>query len=156
MYSFRILVCIQIIFLAFNIMAQTKSDEEQIMQLEDEWTDALIKEDRKELDRILAPEFSFIEPDGSVLDREAYLEDRSHYLSAIESFEIEEVKVRVYGQSSLVSGISKISERRLGRKLRYDLRWKELWIKQSGKWVVVAGQATPVNPKWEDPFLVKE
>jgi hypothetical protein len=116
----------------------------------------LIKENRKELDRILAPEFSFIEPDGSVLDREAYLADRSHNLSDTDSFEIEEVKIRVYGQSALVSGISKISERRLGRKLRYELRWKELWLKQSGKWVVVAGQATPVNPKWEDPFIIKE
>ena len=52
------------------------SDERQILALEEAWGRALENEDRSALERILAAYFTFIEPDGSVVDRSAYLADR--------------------------------------------------------------------------------
>ena len=76
-----------------------------------------------------------------------YLADRSSNASDTESFEIADVKVRVFGDSALVTGISKITERRQGNRYRFSLRWKELWVREAQNWRVLAGQATPVNPK---------
>ena len=50
---------------------------------------------------------------------------------------------------------SKISERRQGKRYRFSLRWKELWLKDNGRWQVVASQATPVNPTWDAGFAIK-
>jgi hypothetical protein len=115
---------------------------------------ALEKQDREGLNKILAREFTFIEPDGSLINRDDYLADRSSNASDTESFEIADVKVRVFGDSALVTGISKITERRQGNRYRFSLRWKELWVREAGKWKVLAGQATPVNAKWGAPFVV--
>ena len=83
---------------------ETPSDEEQILKLEDDWVRALKEHDREGLDEIVAREFTFIEPDGSVIDRDVYLSHRSSAAADIGSFEIADVKVRVFGDAALVTG----------------------------------------------------
>jgi len=72
----------------------------KIRKLEGDWVRALEKDDREGLEKIVAREFSFIEPDGTVVNRDAYLADRSSSKSDIDSFEIADVRVRVFGDSA--------------------------------------------------------
>jgi ketosteroid isomerase-like protein len=153
----RILGLFIIVLLAASAnAAQAPSDEEQISKLENDWVRALEKRDREGLNKVLAQEFTFIEPDGSIVNRDDYLSDRSSTASVIDSFEIADVKVRVFGDSALVTGIAQISERRQGKRYRFSLRWKEFWVKEFGNWKVFSGQATPVNAKWDATFIVPE
>jgi ketosteroid isomerase-like protein len=131
----RILASFVLIFVTASAgAARPVSDEKQILQLEDEWVRALEKQDREALNKILAREFTFIEPDGSLKNRNDYLADRSSNASEIDSFEIADLKVRVFGDSALVTGVAKITERRLGNRYRYSLRWKELWVREAQNW----------------------
>ena len=144
-----------VLFIALSgCAAQSLSDAEQILKLEQDWVRALEAKDRQALDQIVAQDFAFIEPDGTLKTRNEYLTDRSSDLADIESFEISEVKTRVYGTSALVSGVAHITERRQGNRYRFSLRWKELWLKNTGRWQVVASQATPVNAHWDSPFII--
>jgi hypothetical protein len=134
---------------------QPLSDEKQILKLEDDWARALKTKDRQLLNEIVGRNFTFIEPDGTVKDRDAYLADRSSDIADLESFELGDLKVSVFENCALVSGISKITERRQGKRYRFSLRWKELWLKDNGKWRVLSSQATPVNPAWDAGFVIK-
>jgi hypothetical protein len=134
---------------------QPLSDEKQILKLEDDWARALKTKDRQFLDAIVARNFTFIEPDGTVKNRDEYLADRCSDIADIESFELADLKVSVLENCALSSGVSKITERRQGKRYRFSLRWKELWLKVNGKWQVVASQATAVNPAWDAGFVVK-
>ena len=134
---------------------QPLSDEKQILKLEDDWARALKTKDRQILDALVASNFTFIEPDGTVKDRDEYLADRSSDIAAIDSFELADLKVSVFKNCALASGLSKITERRQGKRYRFSLRWKELWLKDNGGWQVVASQATPVNPAWDAGFVIK-
>ena len=134
---------------------QPLSDEKQILRLEDDWARALKTKDRQILDAIVARNFTFIEPDGTVKDRDEYLADRSSDIAALESFELADLKVSVFENCALASGLSKVTERRQGKRYRFSLRWKELWLKDNGNWKVVASQATPVNPAWDAGFVIK-
>jgi hypothetical protein len=64
--------------------------------------------------------------------------------------------VSVFGNCALASGVAKITERREGKRYRFRLRWKEMWLKDEGGWRVFASQATPVNPSWDTGFVIKE
>jgi len=134
--------------------AEQSPDEKRILKLEDDWIRALTTHDRALLDQIVAKDFTFIEPDGTVLTREKYLADRSGNDAKVESFTSSEMKARVFGTSALVTGVAHITESRKGTRYRFSLRWKELWVKEAGRWQVLAGQATPVNPHWVKPFIV--
>ena len=134
---------------------QPLSDEKQILKSEDDWARALKMKDRQLLDAVIATNFTFIEPDGTLKNRDEYLADRSSDIADIESLELADLKVNVFENCALTSGLSKITERRQGKRYRFNLRWKELWLKDNGKWRVVASQATPVNPAWDAGFIVK-
>jgi len=62
------------------------------------------------LDAIVASNFTFIEPDGMVKNRDEYLADRSSDTADIESFGLADVKVSVFENCALASGVSKITE----------------------------------------------
>lgn len=128
------------------------TDERRILDLEDAWARALENEDRSTLEKIVAADFTFIEPDGRLLNRAAYLADRGDNPADIHSFEISEMVVRVLADSALVGGLSTIDESLAGKRYQYQLRWKEMWVKRAGSWQVLAGQATPVNAAWNAPF----
>ena len=134
---------------------QPLSDDKQILKLEDDWAHALKTKDRPILDAIIARNFTFIEPDGTVKNRDEYLADRSSDVAELESFELADLKVSVFENCALASGLSKVTERRQGKRYRFSLRWKELWLKDNGNWQVVASQATPVNPAWDAGFVIK-
>ena len=152
----RIAVLVVSTFVMASVYAQQPlSDEKQILKLEDDWARALKTKDRQILDALVASNFTFIEPDGTVKDRDEYLADRSSDIAAIDSFELADLKVSVFKNCALASGLSKITERRQGKRYRFSLRWKEMWLKDNGSWQVVASQATPVNPAWDAEFVIK-
>ena len=152
----RIAVLVVSTFVMASVYAQQPlSDEKQILKLEDDWARALKTKDRQILDALVASNFTFIEPDGTVKDRDEYLADRSSDIAAIDSFELADLKVSVFKNCALASGLSKITERRQGKRYRFSLRWKEMWLKDNGNWQVVASQATPVNPAWDTGFVIK-
>lgn len=151
----KLLLLALVAFPAIVEAAQPSPDERQLLTLEENWIRALETHDRALLDQIVAKDFTFIEPDGTVKTREEYLADRSGDNADIESFASSGIKVRVFAASALVTGVAHITERRQGTRYRFSLRWKELWVKDAGRWQVLAGQATPVNAQWDRPFIVE-
>ena len=134
--------------------AENLSDEKQILQLEDDWVRAMQTKDRMVLDKIVAPGFTFIEPDGTVKNRDEYLANRAGDSYENEAFDNVDLKVRVLGNFAIASGLAKITERRQGKRYRFQLRWKEIWMKDKGRWQVLTSQATPVNPNWDAGFVI--
>ena len=102
--------------------AERPSDERQILALEEAWGRALVKEDRAALEGIVDADFTFIEPDGSLLDRAAYLADRGNNPGETHSFEASEMQVKVIGETALVTGLSTIDESVAGKRYKYKLR----------------------------------
>jgi hypothetical protein len=59
----RIICLVVIVLMTTSAYAQEPlSDEKQILKLEDDWARALETRDRKLLDKIVARDFTFIEP----------------------------------------------------------------------------------------------
>jgi hypothetical protein len=151
----KVISLVAITFMAgSSLQADNVSDEKQILKLEDDWVRAMNTKDRERLDKIIAPSFTFIEPDGTVKNRADYLADRSSDKVETEAFENVDLKVQVLGNVAIASGLAKITERRKGKSYRFTARWKEMWMKENGKWLVLTSQATPVNPNWDASFVI--
>jgi len=144
------------LLVAFAARADELSDKKQILKLEDDWVRAMETKDRKLLDKIVAPGFTFIEPDGTVKKRDEYLAARSGESYETETFENVDPKVQLLGNFAIVSGLAKITERRHGKRYRFQARWKEVWRKDKGSWQVLTSQATPVNPNWDAGFVIPD
>ena len=63
-----------------------------------------------------------------------------------ESQTISDLKVRVYGDTAIVTGRSSQRGKENGKDYSGDYRFTRVYVKQKGQWVTVALQTTPIQP----------
>jgi Domain of unknown function (DUF4440) len=107
----------------------------KIMQLERDWGDAL--------DRILGDDYSVITKDGSVLTKAQEL--AKHSGSADELFDLEPMKVRIFGDAAVVTGGHREKSQYNGRDTSGHYRWRDVFVKRNGRWQAVASELTRVE-----------
>jgi ketosteroid isomerase-like protein len=113
------------------------------MQLERDWGDALAKRDLVAVDRILGDDHIVITKDGSVLTKAKEL--AKHGESADELFDFEPMKLRVFGDTAVVTGGHKEKSQYQGRDTSGHYRWMDVFVKRDGRWQAVASELTRVE-----------
>lgn len=126
--------------------ADDTSVEKSLFKLERDWAAALEKRDGKVIAALLAKDFISVEPDGSLLNREQYLEARLKD-QELESSTLEQMQVRVYGQTATVTGLQTNQGKRRGVKVTERYRYVDVFILRDGTWKCVSTQVTLLPAK---------
>ena len=110
----------------------------QPIQLEDQWTTALVKRDQATFDRLLAPGFVYTE-DASVMSRADVIKSVSGS-DRVEWARNEGMKVHAFGDVHVVTGV--LHTRGRGKDGAFDRRYQftDTWQRRNGKWQIVAAQ----------------
>jgi ketosteroid isomerase-like protein len=147
----RIVIAVWVVVLAFSvaILAQSAkpksgSAEQELIKLEQQWGDALVKPDLAFLDRILAEDYMFTSPNGEVLTKAQMLAELKSGEDVVSSEVNLDMKVRVYGDAAVVTGYSTSKETVKGKDISGEYRWTDTWIKKGGRWQCVADHASKV------------
>ena len=94
--------------LALSAHGQPKlsSAAQALVKIEKEWSEADVKKDVAALNRILADDWVGIDFQGTVMNKAAVLRDvgAKSDITATESTTLGEMKIRVYGNTAVVSG----------------------------------------------------
>jgi quercetin dioxygenase-like cupin family protein len=120
------------------------TDEMALMQIERDWGKALIAGDTAAMDRFVAPEWTLTNPMGHVeskADADAAL--RSGDLD-FESMTAQDLKVKVYGDTAIVTGQSLDKAKYKGQDVSGTFRFTDVFVKREGKWVAISTHVTPV------------
>ena len=151
----RIAILVSVGILAFGLamLAQQRNGgaEQELLKLEQQWGDALIKPDLTFLDRILAEDYLFTSPLGEVLTKTQMLAELKSGEDIVSSVVNHEMKVRVYGDAAVVNGHSTYKEKVKGVDISGEYRWSDTWIKKDGRWQCVADHASRVAGKAKAP-----
>ncbi len=120
--------------------------EQQILQLEDDWSAAAQKKDGAFLQKLYADEYLFTDTDGSVSNK---AQDIAHLGANVvfTSFNLEDMKVHVYGTTALVTGRNTIQATSDGQDISGVYRFTDVFVKRDGRWQVVATQSSKVTKK---------
>jgi hypothetical protein len=121
-----------------------KQVEQELLQLEQERANAMVRGDTAKLGHILADGWELISSSGEVLSKETFLMLFKTGALAIESAESADVKVRVYGDAAVVTGQGIAKGKYKGVAFISDERWTDVFVKQNGRWQCVAAQATRI------------
>lgn len=116
------------------------------MKIQHEWAEARIKGDGSYTRQLESEDCTIVWPDGSVVKKQADLQSMTDIVFS--EFKIQDLQVRLYGDTGIVVGEGMIKARRgnqvlLGGKFV----WTDTFVKQAGQWKVVASQITPVLEK---------
>ena len=116
--------------------------ERAIEALEDKRYEAMKRADREALEQLLADDLTYVHTSGRV-------ETKSQFINSIESGEIlyrsidrEDVQVRIYGSTAVVTGLANVTVELRGRVEHLRIRFIDVYVRQNGRWNMVAWQST--------------
>jgi len=146
----RIVFAVGLVVLAFGVaiiaQTQTASVEQELIKLENEWGEAIVKRDAASIDMLMADEFIAIY-DGSVFTKAQYFEFVKSMKEEILSFAMDEWQVRVYGDAGVVMARSTTKTRLAGKETTNQLRFTDIWVKRDGRWKCVAAHNSTIAQK---------
>ena len=108
-----------------------------------EWDEATVKGDAAALDRLLADEFTFV---GGVR-RKAYLDSVKTQSAEtfVESAVSQDVRVQIYGDTAVVTGIDVIKGKNGGQPYENKYLYMDVWVKRAGRWQCVKVYSNPTS-----------
>src|SRR4030043_1102079 len=121
-------VCVVVLVFGAAILArtQTASVEQEVIKLENEWGEAIVKRDAASIDMLKADEFIEIY-DGSAFTKAQYFEFVKSMKEEILSFVMDEWQVRVYGDAGVVMARSTTKTRLAGKKKTKQMAFLDHW-----------------------------
>ena len=124
-----------------------KGNVEQIIRkLDDERIQAQIHADAAALDRIYADDFIGVGPSGTVRTKPQVISDFTSAELRFQSITTEDVRVRVYENAAVETGCSTMVGQDKGKTVPHDTRFTRVWIKQQGRWQLVANHYSSTLP----------
>jgi ketosteroid isomerase-like protein len=149
MKRMALVVCVGVLVFGLTILAQQRNvrPEQELLKLEQQWGDALVKPDLTFLDRIMAEDYMFTSPLGEVLTKAQMLAELKSGEDVVSSVVNHDMKVRVYGDAAVVTGHSTYKETVQGNDISGEYRWTDTWIRKDGRWQCVADHASRVAHK---------
>ena len=117
---------------------QRSSVEQAIRQLDRERIQAQIGADAVALERIYADDFIGVGPSGTVRTKAQVISDFTAGDLKFQSITTDEVQVRVYENTAVQTGLSKMVGQDKGKAVPRDTRFTRVWVKQQGLWRLVA------------------
>lgn len=117
---------------------------QELENLEVELREAMLRNDITALDRLLADEVIFTDPQGSVIDK---VEDLSVHQSGdlvVTSYEADELIVRVFGSTGITNLKVRLTGLFKGESFSGVYRYTRTYLKQNERWQIIAAQATAI------------
>jgi ketosteroid isomerase-like protein len=108
------------------------------------WRQAVIKQDKAALERLLADDLTYTHANGRTQDKREYIAAITKGPGNYESFKESEIKIRMYhGKSAILTGF--VDVKLVGRE-PYRVRTIEVYIENGGRWQLTAKQSARINP----------
>jgi ketosteroid isomerase-like protein len=121
--------------------------ESELTALEKEWAQAFVKNDAEAIARYMADDWSVISPEGNVIDRATFLGLIKSGVLSHDRMEFAEVKVRVYGDTAVVTSRATSKGKFRGEAFSELERSTDVLVKQNGQWKSVVTHLTRIAKK---------
>ncbi|HEX9111962.1 MAG TPA: nuclear transport factor 2 family protein [Terriglobales bacterium] len=129
------------------VEAQKRSDPaETIRSLEKKWTESYKQRRVDILSSLLAEDFVITVEDGHTYSKAGYISHTADTSVRVEVAEISDLKVRMHGNTAVVTGAYYEKGESNGKRYEYHDRLTDVWMKVGGSWQVVASHySVPVK-----------
>jgi ketosteroid isomerase-like protein len=113
-------------------------DLEQLTALNRDYVASVQNCDVRRFDEILAPEFYCSNPDKTLVDRAAFLEQTARPI-AIRNLRAHDVIIRIIGDFAIIHASTSYTT---ADGVQANGRYTDCWAKQNGKWLAVSAHVS--------------
>jgi ketosteroid isomerase-like protein len=119
----------------------TAKAEKELLQVERDWTQASLKGDATALGKILGDDWVGQGPAGTMTKAQV-LDEMKSGDNKTDSITLGDMKVRVYGDTAVVTGSDDEKSSYKGKDTSGHYTWTDVFVKRKGRWEAVASQGT--------------
>jgi hypothetical protein len=116
------------------------SVEQEIIKLENQWNEAMIKVDTKALSDILADDYFETGDKGELSTKDKFISALKSGELKFSSAKCDDLKVRVYGSAAVVTGRNTTKGEEKGKDISGSSRYTDTWAMRNNRWQCVASQ----------------
>ncbi len=131
------------------LFAQPKMSKaaQALIQMERDWSEADVKKDAMALNRILADDWTGIDFQGTVMTKAGVLRELNVHSDATEteSTVLGAMKIRIFGNTALVSGTETEKSQYKGEDSSGEYIWTDVFVLRKGHWQAVSSQSTKLG-----------
>jgi ketosteroid isomerase-like protein len=120
------------------------SVEDQLKKMEKDRAAAVVKGDVATLEKLTSDDYILINANGQLSDKPTTMNNIKTGNIKLTANEVSDLKVRVYGNTAVVTGKSDAKGSIGGRELKGPVMFTRVYVKKDGKWQSVAFQQTPI------------
>jgi ketosteroid isomerase-like protein len=136
------------IVIAMPSRAQPSGEiENDLLKIQEEWATARVEGDVPYLERLYAKEFRVQAQNGSVLERDADIANFATGALKPDYVRDEDMKVSVYGNTAIVTGIENMGGTYNGNYGEFSVRFINVFVQREERWQLVVHQSTPIPKK---------
>ena len=119
--------------------------EQEVVRLADAWATAELRGDIAFLERTLTDDFIGIGPLGFMLTKQEWLARHTSGDLRYESFNLDEVKVRVYNDAAVLTGRQVQNAAYRGNPVQGQFRITLVFVQQQGQWRLASLQLSTIG-----------
>ena len=121
--------------------------EEELLKVEKEFAQAIVSNDLEGIGRIVADDWIIIDPNGDMVDRRRFFEVIKSGALTHDMMESENFRVRVYGDSAVVTAVTRSKGKFMGQEFSTQERATDVFVKRDGRWQCVLTHLTRLPNK---------
>jgi ketosteroid isomerase-like protein len=111
----------------------------------DAWDRAIVAKDRAAIEANMADDFRQIDARGNVEDKASFVVGIVSPDLVLDPYTVEDFDVRVYGDTALLSGRTRMTGRYAGKPFDVHHRYIDVYVKRGGAWKIVSVQISPIK-----------
>lgn len=140
---------ITLLMFALTISCQTKRTDarQELLKLEKDFANAVVSNDADAIGKFLADNWEIVDPDGNIIDKHRFLSVIKAGTLTHERMESEGMNVRSYGNSAVVTALTKTKGKFAGQEFTTQERATDFFVKRNGRWQCVFSQLTTLKKK---------
>ena len=116
--------------------------EEEVLRVEKRFANAIAKNDPEGIERFVTDEWIIINADGGIIDKERFLGVIKSGALTHEMMESDDIRVRVYGDSAVLSALTRSKGKFMGQEFSTYERSTDVFVRLDGQWRCVLTQLT--------------
>jgi len=126
-------------------VAWAASAEEELKKLETDRAAAVVKGDVATLEKQTSDDYTLINMNGQMSDKSQMVSAFKSGQTKLTSDELSDMKVRVYGNTAVITGKADVKGTLGGRDATGQIMFTRVYVKKGGQWQSVAFQQTRVS-----------
>lgn len=131
---------------AMHGAAGRADDIAHLTRLADAWDRAIVRKDEAAIAAPMADDFRQIDGGGNVETKASFVADLVSPALQIDPYVVEEFEVRLYGDTALLSGTTRMTGRFDGKPFATRYRYIDVYVRRGGEWKIVSVQITKLAP----------